>query len=213
MQTDFESGGATAAPEDDGLKSELRAGERVLWSGKPLPARIMLSAFAIWFFAIPWTAFALFWESMALSPWFAASGSHGTPKAVEWGVAVVFPIFGLPFVLIGLGMMAAPFYAYRKAQRTLYAITTERALIIAGGGRREVKSFPLGQLGGEVRKSQRSDGSGTLHFAFQSRLDSDGDRVTDRKGFECVPDVNEVERKLQQAIAGFRARREVADPA
>lgn len=69
-----------------------------------------------------------------------------------------FLIFGLPFVLIGLGMMAAPFYAYRKAQRTLYAITSERALIISGGIRREVKSFPLGQLKGEASKSQRSDG-------------------------------------------------------
>lgn len=213
MQGDFESGGATLALEDNGLKKELRAGERVLWSGRPFPARVMLSTFAIWFFAIPWTAFALFWETMALSPWFAESGSRGAPKAFEFGFAIVFPLFGLPFVLIGLGMMAAPFYAYRKAQRTVFAITSERALIMDGGARGEVKTFPLAQMSGEVRKSVRSDGSGSLYFSFQKRIDGDGDRVTDRKGFECVADVNEVERKLQQAVASFHARREAAEQA
>jgi len=41
------------------LRRELLPAERLLWSGRPDPARLR-AAFAIWLFAVPWTAFALF---------------------------------------------------------------------------------------------------------------------------------------------------------
>jgi hypothetical protein len=44
---------------------------------------------------------------------------------------VLFPLFGVPFVLIGLGMLAAPYWMRRKAQNTVYALTDKRALILS----------------------------------------------------------------------------------
>jgi hypothetical protein len=58
---------------DSILRRELMPGERLLWSGRSQPGKLK-AAFAIWFFAIPWTAFALFWEAMAFMPWFAGTG-------------------------------------------------------------------------------------------------------------------------------------------
>ena len=41
-------------------------------------------------------------------------------------ISICFPLFGLPFVLIGLGMLTAPHWAKRKALRTAYAVTDRR---------------------------------------------------------------------------------------
>ena len=46
------------------LHRELREGEKVVWQGMKL-ARVEPKGFAIYFFAIPWTAFSLFWTAMA----------------------------------------------------------------------------------------------------------------------------------------------------
>ena len=62
-------------PLDLALKRELRSGERVIWKGHQL-ARISAKAFGIYLFAIPWTAFALFWTMMA--SWGASEMQHET---------------------------------------------------------------------------------------------------------------------------------------
>ncbi len=49
---------------DLALSRELRVGERVQWSGMKL-ARVEWTHFGIYAFAIPWTAFSLFWTFMA----------------------------------------------------------------------------------------------------------------------------------------------------
>ena len=58
----------SAPPAADPLKlaleRELHGNERVLWSGKQL-ARVSWGGLAIWLFAVPWTAFAVFWTVMA----------------------------------------------------------------------------------------------------------------------------------------------------
>ena len=62
------------------LERELEPGERVLWSGKQL-ARVNPAGFAIWLFAVPWTAFALFWMAMAAAGVKATDGAGG---ALAW---------------------------------------------------------------------------------------------------------------------------------
>ena len=33
-----------------------------------------------------------------------------------------FPLFGIPIVLVGLGLLLSPFWAFHKATRTVYAV-------------------------------------------------------------------------------------------
>lgn len=168
------------------IHSELRPSEVLAWSSSPRPGRMALRALPIVFFGIPWTAFALFWMAGA-SGFKIPDFSHG------FGF---FPLFGVPFVLIGFGMLSAPFWAARKAAGSAYAVTTERAIIFEAGlfGSVNIRSFLPHQLS-EVRRVQRADGSGDLILARDINRTSKGQSTTDI-GFFGIPDVKGVETVL-----------------
>ena len=84
-------------------------GEAIRWVGRPSARRVFTRSLAIWLFAIPWTAFSIGWEWAALGGWLSGKPS---PSSAHTLFGIVFPLFGLPFVLVGLGMMATPFLAW-----------------------------------------------------------------------------------------------------
>lgn len=178
------------------LRRELLPGERLLWSGRPDPSR-MRAIFAIWFFAVPWTAFALFWEAMAFLPWMA---STHTPSGIQWSFGIVFPLFGLPFIGIGLGMLWMPFKTRRKAAQTIYGLTDRRMLRVTAGTKRESASVLISQMG-PIDVTADADGYGTLRIQTGTRLDSDGDKVTERFEVWGVPGVNRLEGLLLEQKA------------
>src|SRR5436853_13261 len=92
---------------DSAVRRELTHGESVLWTGRPDAARSSRAAYGCWIFAIPWTAFSLFW-TLSAAGWLLPGPKHGS---------VAFALFGLPFVLVGLGMLLAPYWAYSSARR------------------------------------------------------------------------------------------------
>ncbi len=174
----------------------MLTGERLLWSGRPQPGKLK-AAFAIWFFAIPWTAFALFWEAMAFLPWV---GSTHTPLGIQWSFGIIFPLFGLPFIGIGLAMMWMPFKVRRKAAQTIYGLTDRRLIRISAGTKRESASVMIDQMG-PIDVSADADGCGTLRVQTGTRVDSDGDRVTERFEVLAVPDVARLETLLLERRA------------
>ena len=91
------------------VEAELAPGERVEWLDQPLPSRRAWSALPVVLFGIPWTAFSVFWV-VAASGFKVPNFDHG------FGF---FPLFGLPFVLIGLGMLSSPYWLSRMAARTV----------------------------------------------------------------------------------------------
>lgn len=176
-------------PLDLALRRELQRGERVLWSGRPLP-RVNLAAFAIWAFAIPWTAFAVFWTAMA----YAGVSSMETEDS---GIlAYAFPLFGLPFILVGLGMMAGPFVPLFLARKTKFAITNQRLIRLRLGQRLVTQSVEGSRIG-SIERSERRDGSGSLKIVAEKFLDSDGDSRTEHFVIGEVADVMEAENQLR----------------
>ncbi len=147
-------------------RDEIAPDETVEYAAQPSPGRTVLRSFGTWLFAIPWTAFSVFWTVAA------AGGLSG-----EWpsGVGWVFPLFGLPFVAIGLAMLSAPFWAWRKARRSLCVVTDRRAILFEGAGFREigVRSFAPETLR-DIRRTERPDGSGDLHFTAAGTLGTGG---------------------------------------
>lgn len=180
---------------DTALRRELGAGERILWSAQPIAGKLK-AGFGIWLFAIPWTAFALFWEAAALLPW----ASSETPSGIQWSFGIVFPLFGLPFILIGLWMLWMPIKAMRNAGSTAYGLTNRRLIRMVAGSRREVASVLLDQIG-PINRDESNDGTGNLRIQTHSRVDSDGDRLTEKFEVLGVPDVA----KLEQLILENRA--------
>jgi len=180
---------------------ESTPGERILWAGQP-EGRRMTMAFALWLFAIPWTAFSLAWEAMALIPLLSGSIS-GTkaPSGMMLVFGIVFPLFGLPFVAIGFWMLWQPIAAVRRARRTVYALTDRRLIEVIVGAATSVKSVMLDRIG-PIERSAGPDGWGTLRVQTGSHVDSDGDRITDRFEMIGIPDVVGLERRILELQRG-----------
>ncbi|HZU99136.1 MAG TPA: hypothetical protein VFF73_20685 [Planctomycetota bacterium] len=168
------------------IECELDRGESVLWAGEPRPWSRARSAFAIWLFAVPWTAFAVFWMGGA-----ALSGAP-----------LPFVLFGTPFVLVGIGLLSLPFWAMRAARRTCYALTDRRVIALEGGlGSIVTRSYLPDQLG-RMTRTERSDGSGDLVIEAREWRDSDGDRRTIKNGLMGIDRVREVERLIRSTLLG-----------
>ena len=103
------------------LNSELRRDEVLKWVAQPISSQLVKSSFWLWLFFIPWTAFSLFWTA-------GASGFHW-PDWGNLGAYSLFPLFGLPFIFIGLCGLSTPFWIQNKAKKTVYAVTNLRLLI------------------------------------------------------------------------------------
>ena len=111
----------------------------------------------------------------------------------------LFPLFGIPFVLVGLAMLSSPYWMIRKAKKTVYVLTADRAIIFDGGFSTTIRSFGPDRLG-DLRRKQRADGSGDLIFERELSFDNDGDRRSTDHGFLAIPDVKAVEDMVRQLV-------------
>jgi hypothetical protein len=115
------------------INRELAAGEKVLWEGRP-PEGIRLRDIDLMLipFSLMWCGFAFFWEFSVIT------STHGSAFFVAWGV---------PFMAIGVHMTVVRFF-YDKARRekTCYAVTDQRVLIVETLFRRKVVALSLEEL-------------------------------------------------------------------
>ena len=177
--------------------SQIDGGERLLWSGVPSPGTAALKAVPACLFGIPFTGFACFWVWGA---WSATSSGPNTPAPF-----MLFPLFGVPFVLVGLGVLLSPLWAHLAAQHTVYAVTDKRALIIHGGkGTRGVRSWSADDID-DITRFERPDGSGSVYFATRTWTAARGRTRHSRVGFEGIPEVRHVERLIREQLADREA--------
>lgn len=184
------------------LQSELRSGERLVWMSQPVPRYFTALTVAPVLFAIPWTGFAIFWTVMA----WVGTRQIGGNDGMSTGFRIFFPLFGVPFILVGIAMFTMPYWVARKLKRTIYAITDQRAIILAPAwsGSRKVQSFAPEALG-SMERIERADGSGDLIFeSYTQRRGSSTHTV--RNGFFSVPRVREVEETLRSTLVQERVR-------
>jgi hypothetical protein len=179
------------------VEMELRSGERIVWTAQPIASRISRASWPIVLFGVFWTAFSVFW---------VAGAARGAWSDSSPGLFKLFPLFGVPFVLIGIGMLTTPIWIRRRAAKTVYMITDQRAVVMSEGlrGKTRVESYAPAQLQ-SVTREQHADGSGDIIFETRAWRDSDGDRRTHRVGFFAVPEVKIVEehiRTLAQKTTG-----------
>lgn len=168
------------------LEADLEPGETVLWVAQPGSLRRVLPTIPAALFAIPWTAFAVFWITGAAT----ATSKAGGPVAL-------FPLFGLPFVLVGLGMFASPLIAWGAAGRACAAVTDRRVLSWEPHGLTgtTLRAWAPGELAGLTRV-ERADGSGDLVVAEETGRKG----RTIQRGLLGIPRVREAERVLREAL-------------
>jgi hypothetical protein len=178
------------------VESELEPGETIAWIDQPIPGRLARRTLPIMLFAIPWTGFAIFWTTMA------AWGTHSAQQGV--GIFSCFPLFGVPFILVGFGMLSSPYWAYRRARRTVYVLTERRAIIFAAGWRGSItaRSFEPRMLA-DIRRKQYADGSGDIIFAQDLQYSSQGRPNSTDVGFLGVRDARAAEQMLRALVQAY----------
>lgn len=139
-------------PEADPLRRHLLSGERILWTGRPDPNRLLtLGDVLLIPFSLMWGGFAIFWELGVLGVW--SKSGRGAPG--------LFVLWGIPFVIVGQYFIWGRFvYKRWDRRRTVYAVTNQRVLVLRGG---MLQSMFVNQLP-EMNETTRSDGTGTLDF-------------------------------------------------
>lgn len=186
-------------PQDlaDLVADEIAPGERIAWVGQPIPSRYARRGLGTALFGIPFTAFAFFWIAVA-SGFKMPDFSHGFR---------LFPLFGIPFVLVGLGMLSSPFWMYLKATRTVYVITDRRALTVERGLWQgvSVRSFEPERLT-DLNRTQYPDGSGNLVFQRDYHVSNRGGGHFTDIGFLAIPDVKEAEDRIRDLVHKFRSQ-------
>ena len=172
---------------NDTIDRELEHDEKVMFVETPQPRFFTATSTGAFLFAIPWTLFALFWIA-------GASGS----KVPDFKNGFdLFPLFGIPFVLIGFAMLSSPIWAYRNASKTAYVITDRRAISIVGGYRTTIRSYFPKDLG-DLYRTERSDGSGDVIIGLKTQRDSDGDHQRTPYGFLGVENAKATEDRLRK---------------
>jgi hypothetical protein len=199
---------------DSAVHNELRDGEELWYAGMPSPSRMGRKMWPIALFGLFFGGFAAFWITMAAAGvWFGAAnatektGSSGA-AGVAAGVFMLFPLFGLPFLLIGLAMISSPFWVGRKARRTACCVTNQRAMQIECGRSIKVQSWSALDLD-EISKTLHPDGTGSLTFASSLVQRAKGGVREVAQGFYGVPDP----RACEEALLALKATsRSASDP-
>jgi hypothetical protein len=131
------------------FREEIDTDERILWSGLPKQGLILRpsDAFVIPF-SLLWGGFTILWETMAVTS----------------GAPISFMLWGIPFVLVGLYLIVGRFFVDAKQrEKTYYALTNERVIILSGLFRRDIRSLNLKNLS-DINLSVKNDASGTIMF-------------------------------------------------
>ncbi len=166
------------------LARYLDADEAVEWAE---PSRLHgagRGAVPLWF-GVFWLGFSIVWTTVAgvLGGWFGA--------------------FGIPFILVGLGMLATNVRARLDRRRTFYVVTDRRALVVRPHGQAlRVSSIDPARLA-TIEIEEAPDGSGSLFFAATGTA-PDGTRP--EPGFEGVDHVHEAYTRLRRLADAHAAR-------
>jgi hypothetical protein len=138
------------------LTDRMLTGERVLWSGRPAQGLLFTGRDAFLIpFSLLWGGFAVFWESTVLT-------TQKTPG--------FFALWGIPFVLVGLYLIAGRFLLDAWIRGGIfYAVTNKRILISRSGPFSKFTALSLDRLP-DANLSESSGGRGTIRFGQAAQM-------------------------------------------
>jgi hypothetical protein len=142
------------------IAGRLLKGEKIIWCGQP--ARGLLFTSRDWMlipFSLVWGGFAVFWEKSVL----------------DTNAPNVMKLWGVPFVLIGLYLVAGRFLLDAWIRRGMYyAVTDKRVLILRSVPFSRFSAMSLDHLP-DANLTENANGRGTIRFgAAASRRGGSG---------------------------------------
>ena len=141
----------------DVARKEMRPHERLVWADRPIARVRGAQAIGRIGFGLFFSGFAVFWTAAA---WMMSRG------APDGAFGLFFPLFGIPFIVVGGGIVVAGVKSWRDGGATVYALSDQRVLIISGGRSRTVRSLDLKAICGVERAEGEGD-TGTISLLIE----------------------------------------------
>jgi hypothetical protein len=131
------------------VRSIIGPTERLVWAGRPKQGLMFRTSDIFMIpFSLMWCGFAVFWELSVLGA----------------GAPLLFKLWGVPFVLVGLYFVVGRFLADARIRRhTVYGITDNRVVIRSGLFSQRLNSLSLRTLSG-VSLDESNNGRGTIYL-------------------------------------------------
>jgi hypothetical protein len=184
---------------DSQINRELGRDETLLWTGQPQQGIVFRASDAFLIpFSLLWGGFAIFWEVSVIYAMFLSGKKPPLP------ISIIFPLFGMAFVLAGLYFIFGRFIVDAKHRAgTYYGVTNQRIIIISGSIRRKVKSINLRTLN-DLSLSEKANGKGTITFGQPNPMawwfgNMSWQGMPATPSFELIQDTKEVYEKIRIA--------------
>lgn len=179
---------------------QLDPGERLLWTGAPATGiRFTIRSIVTSVISLFLLGFAVIWTTIA--SWGLWSGQWRASDGFLRVILVAFPLFGLPFVLVGLyGVLGHYVADARRRAQTRYALTDRRALIAVQGRDALLRSWPINR---DTVVDYHPGREASIRFVTEVQIDSDGDKTHTRTGFERIREGEKVMRLIRTIQTGL----------
>ena len=188
-----------AATEHESWSDYLDPDETLLWQGAPSGRlRFTKGDVLLTLFGCVWTAFALFFTVISTLAAIAHASGWGNVKVSgNFPASIyIFPLMGLAFLVLGIVQTFGPvFWDAWKRRRTRYALTDRRALVACSLPWRMVESFPIGA---ESWLEFAPGREAMIYFSREKSFFRFNPRHVVKRGFELIPDGDEVYRTVRQ---------------
>lgn len=164
------------------LQAALTPGERLVWVGQPIAEHYMKrDAYESRVAFAAMAACGLLWIVGSIAR-----------TLILYGLDFDFlPLIGVPFLLIGVLGLRAPSDLKEQARFLVYAITSERVILLGGGDPEAIRSYVPAQLQ-QIERTEHAGGWGDLILETEYVHDSDEGYTTKRHGMLAIARVRRV---------------------
>ena len=175
------------------IKPYLDVNEDILWCDKPYK-KFVFTANDVFttLFGIVWLLFSVFW---IISAYFATSGTD------EPTLNSVFPLFGLPFVFVGLYLL---FFRHIvgaiRRKNIIYALTNKRALVVHMGSRQYVQEYRYENISNIQLKCDDNDVGSIFFLTGAISHNRNGRSYASTSGIFGIKDTKKVYKILSQCL-------------
>lgn len=172
------------------IKPYLDGRESLLWCDKPVKKIIFtLNDVFTTLFGIFWLAFSLFW---VFSAYMATSETTGPSK--------IFPLFGIPFVLVGVYLLFfRHIVSYFKRKNIIYALTEKRVLVVHFGRSKYVQEYKYEHISNISLKTNEND-VGSIYFFTGGFHYNNNRNYSSTSGIFGIKDTKKVYKILSQCL-------------
>ena len=172
------------------IKPYLDVDESVLWCDKPVK-KLAFSTADIFttMFGVVWLSFSVFW---IISAYTATEMAEGGFK--------LFPLFGIPFVLVGLYLLIfRHFVSFIRRKNMIYALTSKRVLVVHTGSRQYVQEYRYENISNIQMKCNGEDIGSIFFFTGEVRFNN-GRSYSSTSGIFGIKDTKKVYKILSQCM-------------